>query len=65
VIPDSFILSRFPGQNRRPLFRKSALAAFQGRGRPERRIKSNETLVEAGLADLSRENTPIGSFATA
>jgi hypothetical protein len=58
--PDSFILPRFPRQNRRPLLRNSALAAFQGRGRRERRIKSNETLVEAGLADLSRENTPIG-----
>jgi hypothetical protein len=63
--PDCFILSCFPRQNRRPLSRKSALAAFQARARRDRRIKPDETLIEAGLPDLSRENTPIGSDATA
>jgi hypothetical protein len=40
---------------------ESALAAFQGHARRERRIKSDKTLIEAGLPDLLRENTPIES----
>jgi hypothetical protein len=48
----------FPGKTgvrfcEKALWRRSKGEAVAGDG-----IKSNETLVEAGLADLSRENTP-------